>query len=195
MPSSPRRQRSENYTLLICRYEDRVQCENENQLQQRRGTNYTGVFQPSIPCNGIPYRQRRALRLVSETPMQKLVREEENHQRLKRERQHFYERLIDSSVPASPQFIAELRLKQEAEKSIVDDASEKENTKCMICLEDFKLGESFEEWPCPSLVPHRFHYDCMLAWLRRKNTCPICRHPVQAYCTMDDNLLRMFFQI
>jgi hypothetical protein len=67
-----------------------------------------------------------------------------------------------------------------------------EKLTCMICLEEFKLADSYEKWPCPSKIPHIFHYDCMLNTLRRKNTCPICRHSIEAGHTINDIISQIF---
>jgi hypothetical protein len=44
-------------------------------------------------------------------------------------------------------------------------------TKCSICLEQFKRGERVCELPCK----HIFHDDCVREWLSREATCPVCR--------------------
>ncbi|CEL94734.1 unnamed protein product [Vitrella brassicaformis CCMP3155] len=43
---------------------------------------------------------------------------------------------------------------------------------CAICHEEFVKGGKAKEMPCE----HMFHYDCLLLWLERHNTCPMCRH-------------------
>jgi hypothetical protein len=47
-----------------------------------------------------------------------------------------------------------------------------------LCLENFELGETYSPWPCTG--NHFFHFNCMLEALRSRNTCPLCRHPVEA---------------
>ena len=42
---------------------------------------------------------------------------------------------------------------------------------CVICLEDFKSGDTIRELPCN----HSFHSDCVDTWLRRNASCPNCR--------------------
>ena len=74
---------------------------------------------------------------------------------------------------ASPRFIAQFRL---AEPQIVNiDLLDKI---CSICRDDFEIGEHFAQWPCEGR--HTFHFECMLGVLRALNTCPLCRHPVEA---------------
>jgi len=43
---------------------------------------------------------------------------------------------------------------------------------CMICNENYKLGEEAKLMPCK----HYYHHDCILKWLELHNTCPLCRH-------------------
>lgn len=46
---------------------------------------------------------------------------------------------------------------------------------CAICQEEFEIGDLFVPLPCNETHLHRFHKDCILPWLRRNNTCPVCR--------------------
>lgn len=71
-------------------------------------------------------------------------------------------------------------MEQKSNKNLIDSTIEKKELKCLICLNDFKLNHSYAKWPCPSRIPHIIHFDCMLKTLRISNTCPICRHAVEA---------------
>jgi hypothetical protein len=82
-------------------------------------------------------------------------------------------RIWQRIASASPRFIAQFRL---ADRLIV--SHDLLDTTCSICLENFKLNEYFAQWPCTA--QHAFHFDCMLYVLRAGNTCPLCRHPVEA---------------
>ena len=42
----------------------------------------------------------------------------------------------------------------------------------MICRDDFETGCTAIKMPNCS---HCFHERCALAWLKRSNTCPVCR--------------------
>ena len=52
----------------------------------------------------------------------------------------------------------------------VKTIKEKEVT-CCVCQEEFELGGKAKMMPCG----HPFHYDCLIEWLQRHNTCPTCR--------------------
>lgn len=43
---------------------------------------------------------------------------------------------------------------------------------CVICRDDFSVGCTAIRMPN---CTHCFHEACALAWLKRSNTCPVCR--------------------
>ncbi|WMV08182.1 hypothetical protein MTR67_001567 [Solanum verrucosum] len=43
---------------------------------------------------------------------------------------------------------------------------------CSICMEEFGIDTEASQLPCK----HFFHNDCIVPWLNRSNTCPLCRH-------------------
>ena len=114
-----------------------------------------------------------------ERQLHRFVREEENSRRIRLERQRFFDFLTEQTSPASAKFIARFRIKQQTRPDLVDSTMIEQQLNCTICLSDFQIDDPYEQWPCPSPVPHLFHSDCMLNILRRQNTCPICRHPVE----------------
>ena len=42
---------------------------------------------------------------------------------------------------------------------------------CTICLEDFKIKDKLIYLPCF----HLFHKDCIVNWVKRNSTCPLCK--------------------
>lgn len=47
---------------------------------------------------------------------------------------------------------------------------------CHICLEDFKPGDQISSSSKGAECPHRFHTNCITAWLvTPKTACPVCR--------------------
>jgi len=44
---------------------------------------------------------------------------------------------------------------------------------CLICQEDFKIGEYKRK--LPNNCNHIYHKKCIDKWLKKKNSCPICR--------------------
>ena len=43
---------------------------------------------------------------------------------------------------------------------------------CAICLDELRPGQLCSEVPA---CRHIFHEECIRAWARKKNTCPLCR--------------------
>ncbi|KAK2971598.1 hypothetical protein RJ640_024234 [Escallonia rubra] len=43
---------------------------------------------------------------------------------------------------------------------------------CVICKEEMREGRDVCQLPCD----HLFHWKCILPWLRKRNSCPCCRH-------------------
>lgn len=44
---------------------------------------------------------------------------------------------------------------------------------CVVCCETFKKSQTVMKLPT---CGHIFHEECALAWLKKQNTCPYCRH-------------------
>ena len=42
---------------------------------------------------------------------------------------------------------------------------------CPVCQEELKVGTEAVKLPCL----HLYHQDCILPWLQKRNTCPMCR--------------------
>ena len=52
----------------------------------------------------------------------------------------------------------------------INDVNKISNDNCIICLENYKIGDSYITLPCI----HNFHDECIKKWLSLKNKCPIC---------------------
>ena len=48
--------------------------------------------------------------------------------------------------------------------------------KCLICLENFQIGENSITLPCI----HIFHSECIKKWMKSKNACPICKSKIHS---------------
>lgn len=63
-----------------------------------------------------------------------------------------------------------------ASKASILNLQEKEiavsGEQCPVCLKEYTVGETVKVMPCK----HSFHSSCILPWLERTNSCPLCRH-------------------
>ena len=74
----------------------------------------------------------------------------------------------DSVQPASREYLERM------ETAKVTREMEQKGDTCTICLTAFKAGEYANRLPCR----HVFHGECVVPWLRTRNTCPVCRQGV-----------------
>ncbi len=81
--------------------------------------------------------------------------------------------------PASKDEVSKLR------KVTVDENNKEEIRKmssehlCSVCKDDYESGQNLIQLPCS----HLFHDDCILPWLKERNSCPTCRFELKT----DDN--------
>ena len=67
-------------------------------------------------------------------------------------------------IPTSKSFIE--KMKYIAGTDIMD------KKQCQVCFDNFKDEDKIAKLPCK----HLYHKDCILPWLEKHNTCPVCRH-------------------
>ncbi|XP_044259002.1 E3 ubiquitin-protein ligase RNF181-like [Tribolium madens] len=62
-----------------------------------------------------------------------------------------------------------------ASKSVVENLPSitinEQGVKCPVCLKEHGEGETVKKMPCN----HTFHAECILPWLEKTNSCPLCR--------------------
>jgi hypothetical protein len=56
----------------------------------------------------------------------------------------------------------------------VEEGKESEAMMCSICLAELLVGSQATRLPCS----HLYHEGCIMKWLGRSNTCPMCRQTV-----------------
>ncbi len=57
------------------------------------------------------------------------------------------------------------------------------NTKCVICLSDFQVGDNVSTLPCL----HIFHNDCLEKWINQQKWCPICKFDISLNSLLSKN--------
>lgn len=76
------------------------------------------------------------------------------------------------------------RLPPPASKESVENLTEikitERSKQCPVCLKEFETGTVAKTMPCK----HSFHKECILPWLEKTNSCPLCRHELP---TDDEN--------
>ena len=55
-----------------------------------------------------------------------------------------------------------------------------EGAECSICMIEYEGNDTITQLPCDTR--HEFHHDCISNWLKKNNSCPLCKKPI----TMDD---------
>ena len=68
--------------------------------------------------------------------------------------------------PASQAAVASLS------RTSIQPSDVAQSSKCPVCLLPFDVDEEVVLMPCK----HRFHEGCMLPWLQKTNSCPVCRY-------------------
>ena len=53
--------------------------------------------------------------------------------------------------------------------------------KCVICLEEFTVGDKFTALPCL----HLYHFECIESYLKTKMQCPVCKLEITRECFED----------
>lgn len=73
------------------------------------------------------------------------------------------------------------KILKEVEFSITSCESP-EDSICSICLSSFNEGEMLGVLPCDDR--HRFHKKCIITWLAKKESCPLCQHDLGEFFVM-----------
>jgi len=71
--------------------------------------------------------------------------------------------LFNDRPPTSKEFIDSLP------ERLVRDEEEEE---CPVCLKHFDQDDELKSLPCG----HEFHTTCLMPWLNKTSSCPLCRH-------------------
>ena len=53
----------------------------------------------------------------------------------------------------------------------IDELKKSNCIDCSVCKDEFELSQVLKKLPCS----HLFHVDCLIPWLKQRNSCPTCR--------------------
>ncbi|KAI3912880.1 hypothetical protein MKW98_012822 [Papaver atlanticum] len=71
--------------------------------------------------------------------------------------------------PASKEVVANLPTITVTEETLMKLGID---TECAVCNENLVIDDKMQELPCK----HLFHPLCLMPWLDKHNSCPVCRH-------------------
>ena len=77
--------------------------------------------------------------------------------------------------PTSKENLNKLKQFSMNEKYCKKEKDNIEMPNCSICLEEIAMGAQTILLPCG----HMFHSNCILTWLKKNNTCPLCRFEIK----------------
>lgn len=77
-----------------------------------------------------------------------------------------------TTIPATTTAIEKLHIEKFKEEGV---SSDPDSNTCTICLDRLTDGVQFMRMPCM----HIFHEGCIITWLNRSNSCPLCRFKLE----------------
>ena len=80
-----------------------------------------------------------------------------------------YSRLFHGERPPPP---TSKKVIEELPTVSVTQAEEDKHALCPVCLGALETGDEMKKLPCE----HTFHPKCIIPWLQKTNSCPLCRH-------------------
>ncbi|MQM11788.1 hypothetical protein Taro_044701 [Colocasia esculenta] len=78
-----------------------------------------------------------------------------------------HESFIKGNPPAARSVVERLPSVILTPLDVADD-----NAICAVCKDEILMEDKAKQLPCS----HHYHADCILQWLRIRNTCPVCRY-------------------
>lgn len=80
-------------------------------------------------------------------------------------------RLFEQHINPGPPPADEKAVEQLPRRQVTQQ-EEQNQIDCSVCKDEYKAEEEVIELPCK----HLYHPDCVLPWLKVRNTCPTCRY-------------------
>ena len=125
------------------------------------GSVFNGAFQDNYSSN---FRSNYRGNFMNE--ILRILEQNQNEAR-RQQRQHH---------PTSNENLNKLKQFKMSEKYCKKEGEGKlELPNCCICIEEIAIGQKTILLPCG----HMFHNDCIITWLKKNNTCPMCRFEIK----------------
>ena len=91
-------------------------------------------------------------------------------------RQHnLNESIRQRNPPTDKENLNKLKKFKMNEKYCKKENGKIEKPSCCICIDEIAMGAETILLPCG----HMFHNDSILTWLKKHNTCPMCRFEIK----------------
>ena len=84
-----------------------------------------------------------------------------------------FERFLPHGERLAPP--ASISVVEELPRRTLNSINDEDVSKCPVCLVSFDEDDAIIEMPCD----HYFHSDCLLPWLKKTNSCPLCRYELK----------------
>ena len=98
--------------------------------------------------------------------IEEVARNIANHHGMNQQQQQ--QRQSEAPPPVSNKFLQSLQYVNVT----ADDLLEVSNKECCVCLDTQHVGQKAYKLPCG----HLYHPACLLDWIKRHCTCPVCRY-------------------
>ncbi|CAG8471569.1 2561_t:CDS:2 [Paraglomus occultum] len=82
--------------------------------------------------------------------------------------------LCERNGDVKPKGVPDSLIQSLPTKSYTLSKDKSNGERCTICLSEYEINERLRDLPCA----HDFHTDCIDAWLKNSDKCPICRRSV-----------------
>ena len=80
---------------------------------------------------------------------------------------------VENTLQSLPVFKIDEKFIEISKKE--ENSKKEQFNKCIICMEDYKIGDEVETLPCF----HLFHKECIDRWFKNnKDSCPICKNKI-----------------
>ncbi|KAL2522975.1 uncharacterized protein Fot_26898 [Forsythia ovata] len=79
------------------------------------------------------------------------------------------ESALKGSPPAAKSVVENLPLVELTKEEVGEN---NDTVVCTVCKDEVAIGEKVTRMPCC----HLYHGDCIVPWLKIRNTCPVCRY-------------------